>query len=67
MLLHTILDPLAVMEQPAAPVCACRNEDPFCISEWTGSGNEKRLRRIISTDLSRYLDPRMQPGSFFIR
>ena len=64
MLLHTVIDPLAVMEQPALPVCECWSEGPFCICEWTGEGNERRLRRVISTDLSRYLDPRLQPGSF---
>ena len=66
MLLHTILDPLAVMEQPVLPTGECRQEDIFCIIEWTEAGREKRLGRVISTDLSRYLDPRLQPGSFFI-
>lgn len=62
MLLHTILDPLAVMEQPTFPACDYRQTDPFCIFEWVGEENERIIRRIVSTDLSRYLDPRLQPG-----
>ncbi|MBR6790718.1 MAG: hypothetical protein IKM31_07625 [Oscillospiraceae bacterium] len=63
MLLHTILDPLAVMEQPAFPVCDYRQTDPFCTFEWTGEGEERIIRRVISTDPARYLDPRLQPGA----
>lgn len=63
MLLHTIVDPLAVMEQSVPPVCEFQQVSPFCTCEWTGEGSSRQLRRVVSTDLSRYLDPRLQPGA----
>lgn len=62
MLLHTILDPLAVMEQPVPPATGFEQISPFCSCEWVGDGSGRRIRRIISTDLQSYLDPRLQPG-----
>lgn len=63
MLLYTILDPMAVMEQPVPPVSGYRQLNPFCICQWTGEGSERHLTRVLSTDLSSYLDPGLQPGT----
>lgn len=65
MLLHTILDPLAIMEQPVQPQQGVCWLSPHCACEWISDGQGRRLRRVMSTDLSSYLDPRLQPGADF--
>lgn len=62
MLLHTIVDPMAVMEQPSPPLAGFWQISPFCSCEWVGDGESRQIRRIVSTDLGSYLDPRLQPG-----
>ena len=61
MLLHTILDPLAVMEQQPPPAGSWGQLSPFTFRQWEGEGKNRRLSRIISTDLSQYLPPHGVP------
>ena len=65
MLLHPILDPLAIMEQPVQPQQGVCWLSPHCACEWISDERGMQLRRVMSTDLSSYLDPRLQPGKDF--
>ena len=65
MLLHTILDPLAIMEQPVQPQEGICWLSPHCVCEWVSDGRGRQLRRVMSTDLSSYLDPGLQAGTDF--
>lgn len=65
MLLHTVIDPMVVMEQPVPPRVRFEQRSPFCFCEWTEGEDGVRLRRLLSTDLSQYLDAGLQPGAPF--
>ena len=63
MLLHTVIDPMAVMEQPVPPRVRFEQRSPFCFCEWVEGEEGARLRRGLSTDPGEYLGIRMQPGA----
>lgn len=63
MILHTIVNPAEVLyDETQQPVCEYVNRDG-CIIECMKQGDERQIRRIISTNPKDYLTPSYQIGN----
>ena len=56
MVIHSIIDPLEIME---------RKRDPSGLIQGIAGENGLTVTRLVSTDPAMYLDPRYQPGAAY--
>lgn len=63
MVIHSIIDPLEIMERKSDP--SVWQQVPGGLIQGIAGENGLTVTRLVSTDPAMYLDPRYQPGAAY--